>query len=387
MLPAALALALAAPALAVEIPPSWRCAKKELGSHWKGESLIDPRTGPNWGERMGNKAHTPFIWLVIYQHRDRDVAERRAPIDERWQDFSSQEKCSYFKHYFYESASRKSKFAALIAWKGNGKLSKLTSRLNPETIVSAQNGPELKSWRKRFEKMQLWLEGYGLEEGKANLEAARGILFHLRRLKIAHLNFRRASGHFEARVRTKFAEEFAKPEEFRDRLLGLAARKAAALLNEPEELEAVIGDLSAQLAKDPENEIILSSDFDRRLILSLEARLYARKQRADIAKVAQTREQIAAQKAALKAAEARVDAIERLLKEEKLTFPGEADPLLLISLEEYRQGRKDLYPIAMQPGGLEELKADYLGLLKNVCVVHYTSIRYKKTLIRLLCDQ
>ncbi|MEE8424708.1 MAG: hypothetical protein V3S11_02705 [Elusimicrobiota bacterium] len=386
MLPAALALALAAPALAVEIPPSWRCVKKELGIHWRGEPLIDPKAGPNWGERMGKAAHTPFIWLVIYQHRDRDVAERRAPIDQRWKNFNPHEKCSYFKHYLDEAAAKKAEFDALIGWKNNGKLTKATRKLSPETVMAAQNDELLKSWRKRFDKMQLWLEGYGMKEGDANLEAARGILFNLGRLKVAHLDFRRASGRFEAKVRIKFAEEFAKPEEFRDRLLGLAARKAVALLNEPKELEAVIGDFSEQLAKDPDNEIILGSDFDRRLVLSLEARLYARKQRADIAKVAQTRKKIAARKAALKAAEARVDAIERLLKEEKLMFPGEADPLLLISLEEYRQGRKNLYPIAMKPAGLEELKTAYLNLLKNVCVVHYTSIRYKKKLIGLLCD-
>jgi hypothetical protein len=36
---------------------------------------------------------------------------------------------------------------------------------------------------------------------------------------------------------------------------------------------------------------------------------------------------------------------------------------------------------------LEKLKADYLGMLAEVCVTHYTGIRYKPSVIKTLCGR
>jgi hypothetical protein len=387
MRPWLLYLLLATPASAVEIPPDWVCSKKELGRHWQGMRLIDPKEGPNWGDKM-DRVPTPFMWLVIYQHRDRDVAERRAPINMRWKEFIGREKCAYFKNYSPEATQRQREYNELVNWKSDDKLVKNLNDLSSAEIVAAQEGKTISSWRKRFGKMRLWLEGYGLKEGDSNLEAAQGIFVRLGRLKVAHLDFQRASGHFAALVRLRFDSTRENAAEFSKALTSQGATSAhLALLNSGLQLERVIEDLSEQMAQDPDNRHILGKDFFRRVAASLASIEREKSQRAHSAKVVDTIEQIAARKRAVKLAEAAVDKLEARLKEEKLLFPADADPQLLVSLEEYRRGRRELYPLAMSDAGAEQLEARYLGLLRNVCITHYKSIRYKQKLINLLCGK
>ena len=107
------------------------------------------------------------------------------------------------------------------------------------------------------------------------------------------------------------------------------------------------------------------------------------------AKAGEVRRSADEQKAALKRAEAQVEKIEAELKAGKVVFQPSADPALLLSLDEYRHGKRRLADgiAAQAEPDREKLKTAYLEMLADVCVTHYKSIRYKPSVIKTLCGR
>ncbi|PCI34681.1 MAG: hypothetical protein COB53_11725 [Elusimicrobia bacterium] len=369
---------------AADIPDEWRCNEKRINRFWEGLKHIDPKKGPAWGEELHEKLPTPFAWLVLYKNRDRDIAERRAPLNRRWTEFSVAEKCAYLRQYFPETIEKKKEFDELVGWKEDGKLSKRLTKLvdDKEDLVAAQESLLLKEWRTRFAGTLDWLEVYGLEDEEGTRERARGIFIRISRLKSAYLAFQQESGWFESRVRLRLDDALADAD-----LKSRIPRSVKGMLVRPEVQTRVIHDIAEQLSKDWRNERILGDQFEFRLVSVL--RLMKREKKASVhtAKVKEVRRVITQKKLSRKKAERLVDGIEKDLKKENIVFPGGADAQLLISLEEYRRGRKKLYPMAEGGQPRENLVKSYLQLLKDVCVTHYTSIRYKKRVIKTLCGQ
>lgn len=366
---AALALLLsAAPAAAVELPDSWRCPKSDEARYWKGLKQISPEKGPNWGDKLTDEVPTPFLWLAIYKDRDRDVAERRGPINQRWADFTGSEKCAYVRHYLPEAVAKRKEFDSLAEWRKDEGLLKRYQKLKGDEVIDIQDKDPQKANRARYEAMHAWLTDYGLREDEPTLERAAGVFIRLSRLEAAQLDYLRESGWFRAQVRTRFK---------------------TATVDDPLAREAAIEDLSIQLSRDARNESILGSDFDRRLAHALKDYERGKVVEAASAKAGQVKRSAEEQKAALKRAEAQVDSVEAELKKGKLVFQPSADPSLLTSLDEYRKGKRKLadgVAAETQPN-LEKLRASYLELLAEVCVTHYTGIRYKPTVIKTLCGR
>lgn len=368
-MPAALLMLLAGlSAGAVELPDSWRCSASEETRYWKGLKQVSPEKGPNWGERLVDEVPTPFLWLAVYKDRDRDVAERRAPINLRWADFTGPEKCAYVKHYLPEALARRKEYDALADWRKDEGMLRRFQKLKGDEVIEAQEKEPQKSMRPRYEAMHAWLTDYGLRDDDPSLERAQGVFIRLSRLEAAQLDFLRESGYFRAQVRARFkTAEVADP----------AAREWA------------IEDLSNQLARDWRNERILGDDFERRLKASLEDHARAKADEAASAKAGEVKRTAEEQRAALKRAEAQVERLEAELKKGKVVFEPSADPALLMSLDEYRHGKRRLSEgvAAQSAPDLEKLKADYLGMLAEVCVTHYTGIRYKPSVIKTLCGR
>jgi hypothetical protein len=375
-------------ASAAEIPDSWRCDAKKEARYWAGLQHVDQKKGPSWGQELYERLPTPFAWLVLYKNRDRDIAERRAPITRRWGEFEPFEKCAYFNHYSDEIHEKHREFEELVNWKQDGKLEKRLARLvdDKEDLVSAQEGPLLKRWRTRFATMLDWLELYGLEDEAGTLERARGIFIRIGRLKTAYLAFQQESGWFESRVRKRLGESLA-DAGFKDRLKREFRADGAmlALLDAPSGRERIVSDVAEALSKDWRNDRILGDGFEGRVAVLLRVMKRERKQAAHTAQVKEVRRKIREKKLSRRKAKRLVDGIEKDLRAEKILFPAGADAELLISLEEYRRGRTKLYPMAEEGTPREELVKAYLNLLKDVCVMHYTSIRYKKRVIKTLC--
>ncbi|TBR16919.1 hypothetical protein EPO15_18110 [bacterium] len=365
---AALAVLLCAPAAAVELPDSWRCKDSEVGRYWKGVKQVSAAYGPNWGEKLVEEVPTPFVWLAIYKDRDRDVAERRGPINTRWADFTGPEKCAYLRHYLPEADAKKKEFDSLAEWRKDEGLLRRYQKLKGDEVIDIQDKEPQKSTRARYEAMHAWLTDYGLRDDDATLERAAGVFIRLSRLEAAQLDYLRESGWFRAQVRTRF--------------------KAAAVAD-PLAREAAIEDLSNQLSRDWRNESILGADFDRRLAQAL--RDYEREKAVEAAsaKAGEVRRSAEEQKAAFKRAEAQVDSVEAELKKGKLVFQPSADPALLLSLEEYRQGKRKLADgiAAQAQPDHGKLQAAFLEMLADVCVTHYTGIRYKPSVIKTLCGR
>lgn len=358
----------AADAGAVELPDSWRCSSSEETRYWKGLKQVSPTTGPNWGEKLVEEVPTPFLWLTIYKDRDRDVAERRAPINQRWADFTGPEKCAYVRHYLPEAAAKKKEFDALAEWRKDEGLLRRYQKLVGDEVIDIQDKDPQKAMRARYEALHAWLTEYGLREDEPTLERALGVFIRLSRLEAAQLDFLRESGWFRAQVRSRF-----KTVDVPD----------------PAAREAAIEDISQQLSRDWRNETILGADFDRRLARALKDYERGKAVEAASAKAGEVRRSADEQKAALKRAEAQVDSLEGELKKGKVVFQPSADPALLLSLEEYRHGKRRLADgIAAQADpDREKLKAAYLEMLADVCVTHYKSIRYKPTVIKTLCGR
>jgi len=387
MRPLFLAMLFAAPAKAVDIPDSWRCPAKKEALYWEGLKHIDAAKGPSWGQELYDKLPTPFAWMVLYANRDKDIAERRAPLTQRWGEFDAGEKCAYFNHYREQILERHREFEALAAWKQDGKLQKHLSKLveDKAALVSEQEGPLLKGWRGRFTAMLDWLELYGLEDDAGTLERAHGVFILIGRLKTAFLAFQRESGWFEAQVRARLAEAAA-DAGFQPRLKAGGADDAMlALMKEASVRERIVRETAEALSKDWRNERILGSGFESGVAGILRQEKLDRMHAAETAQVKEVRRRIVEKKMSRKNAERMVDGIEKDLRSEKLTFPAGADSRLLLSLEEYRRGRTRLYPLAEEGAPREELLKAYLELLKEVCVTHYTSIRYKPRVIKTLC--
>lgn len=371
-----LALLLAAlPAAAVEIPPSWRCPKREETAYWKGLKSVAEAAGPAWGETLGEAVPAPFLWLVLYKNRDRDVAERRAPLDQRWAEFSAEEKCAYFRHYMKEAVQRKAEFDALSGWKQDGGLLKRVARMDRAEVAAAQDAEPLKGWRARFEAMAGWLDAYGLREEDRSLERAHGVFIKVSQLEKARLDFLLESRWFEAKVRRRMDEALKERPSL------------AAALADPTAREAVTSELVQQLSKDWTNERILGAELEGRALEALKAYQRGQAVQAESQKAEAVQKATEERRAALKRAEAVVERLEGELKSEKLQFDAGADPELLVSLEEYRQGKLKLAEDIAAKGepGDAELKKRYLGLLRSVCVTHYTSIRYKAEAVKTLC--
>lgn len=365
---AVLAFVLAAPAFAVEIPEAWLCKEAEVGRYWKGVKQVSQANGPNWGENLVDAAPTPFVWLAIYKDRDRDVAERRAPINLRWADFTGPERCAYLRHYLPEAEAKKREFDALAEWRKDEGLLRRYQKLKGDEVIDIQDKDPQKANRARYEAMHAWLTEYGLRDDDATLERAAGVFIRLSRLEAAQLDYLRESGWFRAQVRTRFK---------------------TASVADPLAREAAIEDLSNQLSRDWRNESILGADFERRLAQALKDYEREKAVEAASAKAGEVRRSSEEQKAALKRAEAQVDAVEAELKKGKLVFQPSADPALLLSLEEYRQGKRRLADgIAAQAApDRAKLQAAYLEMLADVCVTHYTGIRYKPSVIKTLCGR
>lgn len=368
---------------ALEIPSDWHCSKGQEGSYWKGMKQIPQEAGPNWGEPLNESAPSPFIWLAIYKERDRDIAERRAPITQRWQEFSPEERCAYFKHFSKEAALKKREYDALANWRQDGGLLKRLGRPKGDEVTLAQDKEPLTGLRGRFAAMRAWLADYGMRDDAPDAERAVGVLVKLGLLEVAQLDFLAESGHFHARVRIRLVEAL------KDKGALGAGPQLLALLDDPMVRERVIDDLWRQLAKDSRNETILGGDFPRRLLEALEAQRRQRIVEAASAHAGVVQRSAKERQAARKRSEALVERIERELKDEKLLFGAAADPALLLSLEEYRQGKKGLYDLieAKAEPDLAGLRAAVLRLLGEVCVTHYRSIRYKAEVIKTLCGQ
>ncbi len=369
---------------AADIPDEWSCSKKEADRFWKGLQHIDVKKGPSWGQELYDKHPTPFAWLVLFKNRDRDIAERRAPLTQRWAEFSADEKCAYFNHYLDETLEKKRNFDELVGWKENGKISKRLLKLveEKEDLVAAQEGPLLKEWRTRFAAALDWLEIYGLEDEAGTKERARGIFIRISRLKTAYLAFQQESGWFEAQVRVRLNTALADAA-----LAQRFPKNLHAMLSDPAVQERVVEDIAEALSKDWRNERILGDQFEFRLATVLRLIIRERKATVQTAKVREVRRVITQKKLSRKKAKRLVDGIEKDLKKENIVFPAGADAELLISLEEYRRGRLKLYPLAEEGKPREELVKEYLNLLKDVCIAHYTSIRYKKRVIKTLCGE
>lgn len=365
---AAAVLALGARAAAIELPDSWRCPASEEACYWKGMKQVSPTVGPNWGEKLVDEVPTPFLWLAIYKDRDRDVAERRGPVNLRWADFTGPEKCAYVRHYLPEAAAKKKEFDALAEWRKDEGLLKRYQKLVGDEVIDIQDKDPQKSMRARYEALHAWLTEYGLREDEPTLERALGVFIRLSRLEAAQLDFLRESGWFRAQVRTRFK---------------------TVSVPDPLAREAAIEDLSTQLSRDWRNENILGADFDRRLARALKDYARAKEVEAASAKAGEVRRSADEQKAALKRAEAQVERVEAELKGGKLVFQPSADPALLLSLEEYRHGKRRLADgiAAQAEPDREKLKAAYLEMLAGVCVTHYTGIRYKPSVIKTLCGR
>lgn len=383
-------LAAAGLALAVELPDSWRCPKEGERVYWEGVRAIPAESGPRWGAKLNDKISSPFIWLVIYQHRDLDLAERRAPIEQRWNAFTPDEKCAYLSHYAGEAAGREKEYAALLAWRQDRKLQGVIADLDGGSVAAAQEGERLKDWHARFAKTKEWIEREGVrDEGEGEgRERAWGVFSKLGLLDAAYWGFKQASGHYEALVRRRAAELFA---DLKALGAALAARGAkpelVALLEEEPAREHAIRDLSDQLSRDPDNPRLLGTEIEPRLIESLRALKIQRDQRATKEKAEAFRLDAEQRQAALRKAEAAVAQLEQDLLEGKWEFGADADPKLLVGLEEYRQGRKELYALLKAETDAAKLRDAYRGLLRRVCETHYTSLRYKRKLIDLLCGK
>lgn len=358
----------AGPASAIELPDSWRCSASEETRYWKGLKQVSPTVGPNWGEKLVEEVPTPFLWLSIYKDRDRDVAERRAPINQRWADFNGPEKCAYVRHYLPEAAAKKKEFDALAEWRKDEGLLKRYQKLVGDEIIDIQDKEPQKSMRARYETLHTWLTEYGLREDEPTLERALGVFIRLSRLEAAQLDFMRESGWFRAQVRTRFK---------------------TVSVPDPLAREAAIEDLSQQLSRDWRNENILGADFDRRLARALKDYERGKAVEAASAKAGEVRRSADEQKAALKRAETQVEKVEGELKAGKVVFQPSADPSLLLSLDEYRHGKRRLADgiAAQAEPDREKLKAAYLEMLADVCVTHYTGIRYKPSVIKTLCGR
>jgi hypothetical protein len=361
-------LAAPLPAGAVEVPDSWRCSASEETRYWKGLKQVSAERGPNWGDRLVDEMPTPFVWLAVYKDRDRDVAERRAPINLRWADFSGPEKCAYLRHYKAEAEAKKKEFDALVEWRKDEGLLRRYQKLKGDEVIEAQDKEPQKSMRPRYEAHHAWLTEYGLREDEPTLERSLGVFIRLSRLEAAQLDFLRESGWFRAQVRTRF--------------------KTAAV-PDPAAREAAIEDLSNQLSRDWRNESILGADFERRLAQALKDYERGKAVEAASAKAGEVRRSAEEQRAALKRAEAQVDAVEAELKKGRLVFPPSADPALLLSLDEYRKGKRRLADGVAAEAAPDpaKLRAAYLELLAEVCVTHYTGIRYKPSVIKTLCGR
>ncbi|MBI5594763.1 MAG: hypothetical protein HY928_01600 [Elusimicrobia bacterium] len=372
-----LLLLLAPGAPAVEIPDSWRCRKGDESAHWKGMKLIPEAPGPNWGEQLNEKAPSPFIWLAVYKDRDRDVAERRAPITQRWGEFEPDEKCAYLAHYAKAAAEKKEEYDELVSWKQDSGLLKRLQRVKPEEVIAEQERDALKGLRARFDAMRAWLSDFGMRDDDPPTERAWGVLMKLSVLETAHLEFLRESGHFTAMARARVQDAVKEQGP------------AAELLKDPAVVETVVADIADQLSKDWRNERILGSDFERRVRESIAGIERAKAAAAANAKVEAVQRTIKERKEARKRAEAVVERLEGELKSEKLVFDAGADPALLVGLEEYRRGKRRLYELLEQKGETDAagLKAAYLELLREVCVTHYQSIRYKESVIKTLCGK
>jgi hypothetical protein len=357
----------------VEVPAGWRCEKGQEAAYWKGLKTISETAGPNWGEQLSDEAPSPFIWLVLYKNRDRDVAERRAPLTQRWAEFTGDEKCAYIRHYLKDAVAKKREYDALANWKQDEGMVKRLQKLGKDEVVEAQDKEPLKGWRTRFDLMHVWLSEQGLREDDATLERAYGVFIKLSLLETARLQFLLDSGYFSAQVRARFA----KP--------GLTVK-----LDDPAAREAVIADLAEQLSKDWTNEKILGSDFERRVSEALKAFKRLQAVQAASARAEQVQRSAEEQRAAFKRAEAYAGRFEAEIKGEKFVFDSAADPALLITLEEYRQGKRKLAEaLAGQPGepDKEKLRASFVGLLRDVCVTHYVSIRYRAEVVKTLCGR
>ncbi|MBI3298454.1 MAG: hypothetical protein HYZ75_09845 [Elusimicrobia bacterium] len=383
MLPWVLALLLVPAARAVDIPEDWRCSKGEVGLHWKGMRQIPQTTGPNWGEPLNENAPTPYVWLAIYKERDRDIAERRAPIFQRWSEFTPAERCAYLKHFAKEAQARKREYDALTGWRADGGLGKKLAKPKGDEVIAVQDKEPLAGMRARFDAMRAWLSDNGMREDVPDSERAVGVLIKLGLLEVAALEFLIESGHFQAKVRIRFQAALKDKEALE------LEPELAKLLDDPAVQSRVIDDISLQLAKDWRNETILGGDFERRLREALEAARRQRVVEAASARAGQVQRSASERKALRKRTEAQVEKLEGELKDEKLLFPAAADPQLLVSLEEYRQGKRALYELIESKAdiSLEELRAAELKLLKEVCLTHYRSIRYKAEVIKTLCGE
>lgn len=372
-----LVLLLSCGAAAVELPDSWRCRKGTEADPWKGMKLIPEAQGPNWGEQLNEKAPSPFVWLSIFKDRDRDVAERRAPITLRWGEFEPAEKCAYLTHYAKAAAEMKEEYDELVSWKQDSALLKRLQRIKPDEVIAEQGRAPLASLRARFDAMHAWLTDYGMREDDPPTERAWGVLMKLSLLETAHLEFLRESGHFTALTRARVQDAVKEQGP------------ASGMLKDPAVVETVVSDIADQLSKDWRNEKILGSDFERRVRESVAGIERAKAAAAANAKAEAVQRTIKERKEARKRAEAVVERLERELKSEKLVFDAAADPALLVGLEEYRQGKRRLYDLLEQKGEADAgaLKAAYLDLLREVCVTHYRSIRYKETVIKTLCGK
>ena len=245
-------------------------------------------------------------------------------------------------------------------------------KMDPAEVVAAQDKEPLKGWRARFDLMHVWLSEQGLREDDAALERAYGVFIKLSLLETAHLQFLLDSGHFSARVRARFAQPGLK-----------------VALNDPAEREAVIADLAVQLSKDWTNEKILGSDFERRVDEARKAFKRLQAVQAASARAEQVQRSAEEGRAALKRAEALAGRFEEEIKNEKFVFDSSADPALLISLEEYRQGKHKLAEslAGQAEPDKDKLRAAYVELLRGVCVTHYVSIRYRAEVVKTLCGR
>lgn len=377
-------------AFAAEIPDKWRCGEGKENAFWKNAPEVSQKKGPVWGVKLDARVPAPFIWLVIYKNRDRDIAERRAPIEQRWRSFRPDEKCAYVKRYLPEAVEREREYIDLILWRRDKKLKKLIKKMDGEDVVRAQKSSRLKRWRKRFERMLGWIELQGLRDEGRERERALGIFPKIKRLNDAYMDFKVTTGHHEALVRIRFAERMRDLAAWKKALKAeqWASKRSLAFLDDEAARERVIGDISDYLSKDPENERVLGRDFDKLVVRTL--RLLKRDEVHEAAKtrVEDIRRADRARKAAVRKIESRLEKLQGELMREEWSFGGDADPEILVGLQEYRKGKTAIavrYGAAGEVPEEAELKKAYLRLLLDVCVTHYTSLRYKKKLVRILC--
>ncbi|MDE2290649.1 MAG: hypothetical protein KGL53_01095, partial [Elusimicrobia bacterium] len=206
-----LALLLAPARAAVDSPEDWHCPRGKETYYWRGSLKVAPAAGPQWGDPLGDEAPTPFVWLDIYAARDHDLGERRAPIAQRWGEFSTERKCAYLDHFAEDARRRKEEYDELAAWKDDGRLVRRLEKAAAEDPVAAQDKAAAARLRERFEAMLSWLRSLGLTDADSQRERAYGVLIKTGLLAAAYQDFLVTSGHYRALAQTRLAAALADP--------------------------------------------------------------------------------------------------------------------------------------------------------------------------------